>query len=89
MTIVYPGAICEICQKELGQNYDSDEIIGLPEGVLLLTEFHSFNDAVIHQRCFQEWSKADEFVRVMNNLLKETNRGKFEITKEGKLKHIG
>jgi len=88
MAFVYSGSVCQICSKELGNNYDDKNVIGLPEGILTFTDFNSFNDNVIHQSCFQIWAEAEEFVALMNSDLKRSGRKEYLITKERKLEHV-
>ena len=87
MAFIYPDSVCQICGKKLGDNYDENNIVGLPEGIFMLTEFSVFNDNVIHQSCFQVWKKAEEFVDVLNSELKRSGRKEFLTTEERKLKY--
>jgi len=87
MAFIYSGSVCQICGKELGDNYDDKNVIGLPEGILTFTEFNSFNDNVIHQSCFQIWDKAEKFISLMNSELKESGRKEYLITEERRLGH--
>ena len=87
MAFIYPDSVCQICGKKLGDNFDENNVVGLPEGILALTKFSAFNDNVIHQSCFQTWNKAEEFVGVMNSELKRSGREEYIITEERKLKY--
>ncbi len=84
MAIVHPKAICKICEKEIGNNISSNNVVGLPEGISILSGFSMFNDSVIHQSCFKNWEKAESFVRSLNNQKNLTINA--VILKNGKLK---
>ncbi|MDH5517041.1 MAG: hypothetical protein OEY36_04355 [Gammaproteobacteria bacterium] len=88
MALVFPGSTCQICGNELGEDYRSDDIVGLPEGLLAMTEFSRFNDSVMHQHCFQNWIKAEKFVNILNKSLLNSGRKGCVITNERKFKYL-
>ena len=47
MAFVYPEATCKICGKKLGDNYDPNDVVGMPDMISIMTDFYSFSDGVM------------------------------------------
>ncbi|MBR9861456.1 hypothetical protein GYB22_12080 [bacterium] len=61
MALIFQGCTCSICDRIIEEE---QEIVAWPA---FLNEDHTlwkYSDSAMHKRCFDQWNKKDEFIRL-------------------------